>query len=372
MKSILLTSTALVAFAGAAFAESHEMLPVPMADGTPMASAAPMIEPTPANGVVIGADGSFGYNEEVENGFYFDGGLMVTTSAGMTVAATFGLNVVENDLGETVSTSGWALSLTAGDASLSVGEVDPVAEANWSGVDGATTADFNDFDAHTAAGFEAVIAGQASMGGFTGMISYGVNTDGPEDPLDAMQLYVSGDVGAFGMQAAYQEEFGGADAIFAVGASTSSMGADVQVSYVDDGTESSLGVAAAYPFGPVTVSGYYSFNDVAENNWGVAADYSDGPVTVNVGYDYDGTTEEGSAAIDASYDLGNGVSVLAGYDLGGVDTDGDETYYVAAEADLGGGATFLVSYAADEDDLTANDDIDDYLEGTTVEVGFSF
>ena len=81
MKSILLTSTALVAFAGAAAAESH--------------ASADMMGP---QGVVWGADGEFGYNEEVEGGFYFDGGLAISTTAGMNMGLTAGLTL-DVDLG---------------------------------------------------------------------------------------------------------------------------------------------------------------------------------------------------------------------------------------------------------------------------------
>ncbi|MCA1777781.1 MAG: porin, partial [Loktanella sp.] len=208
---------------------------------------------------------------------------------------------------------------------------------------------------------------------------YGVDGDGDtiEDPLDAMQLHVAGAFGNFGMQVAYQEEFAGADAIFGVSGSTAFAGADVQVSFIDDGSENSLGLGASYPVGPVVVGGYYSINDVAENNYGVSADYASGAFAVAAAYDVDageaGADDVGTYEIDASYDVGNGLMLFGG--LVGNDVDGDDLgYYAAATYDLGGGAELLFSYADDGDDTNYDDEFGgpEYMEGTTVEVSFSF
>ena len=374
MKSILFTTTALVGLAGAAAAD-----------------------------VSFGGSATLGYNDVVEDGFYWSTGLDATLSAeldyGLTASATFGIDTVDdNDLDGDVEVSGYVLSLSTDNAALNFGDVDPVAEANWSGVDGDTTSGFADqdmyFDTTTEVatgtdpdigwGFDAILAGEAGVAGFDVKISYGVEVDGDEGttegngsstdaPIDAMQLYVSGDAGMFGMQAAYQEEFDGMDAVYGISASTSAAGADLQVSYIDDGTNSSLGVAAAYPVGAVTVSGYYSFNDPDENNWGVEAAYADGPVAVAVGYDYTGNDETGDLSLEGSYDLGNGIAISAGYIISDVSEDtSSSVYYVAGDVDLGGGATLLVSYAGEEVDSGDNDDIEGYLEGTTVELNLAF
>jgi len=118
-------------------------------------------------------------------------------------------------------------------------------------------------------------------------------------------------------------------------------------------------------------------NDVAEDNYGVSADYASGPITVSASYDVSGAVgggEDGTEfAVEGSYDVGNGLTVLAG--VLGTNADGDEMdMYVAGTYDLGGGAELLVAYASDGNDETYTDELGDpeYQEGTTVAVSFSF
>ena len=365
MKSILLTSTALVAFAGAAAADGHA-------------------------GVSFGGDATLGYNDAGDlggtgEGFYWDTTVAVTMSAaldnGLTASATFEVEVASDNIGnDDLDAASYVLSLSSDTASLSLGDLDPVAEDRWSGVDGDTVAGFNDQDVHfDVAGFEAMLVGEGTIAGFTAAVSYGVDTDGAtvENEIDAMQVHVAGTFGDFGVQVAYQEEFAGADAIFGVAGSASFAGADIQVSYIDDGTESSTGIGVSYPVGPVVIGGYYSMNDVAEDNYGVSAEYVSGPISVSAAYDIDGgeggADDVGSYELDASYDVGNGLTVLAG--AFGTDVEGDDAgFYAAATYDLGGGAELLFSYADDGDDAVRGEDLGgpEYMEGTTIEVSFAF
>ena len=352
MKSILLTSTALVALAGAAAADGH---------ATP--------------GIGFSGEATLGYNDTVEDGFYWDSSVDVTATAaldnGIVATATFGLNVVDNDLGEPVSSSDFVLMVEGGGSSLTFGDTDPVAEDRWGGVDGMDADGFNDQDVHfsDAVGFEAMLVGETTVAGITAAVSFGVDVDGAtiENELDAMQVYVSGGFGSVDFELAYQEEFAGADAVLAVGASTSLMGADLGVAYADNGTDSSIGVDVSYPVGPVTVGGYYASNDVGEDNYGVSADYAAGAISASLFGDYDGDADEWDFGVEGSFDAGNGLTVLAGA------VDSGDAYYVAGSLDLGGGATLLVSYADDENNPT-NDEIGDpeYMAGSTVEVSFSF
>ena len=360
MKSILLTSTALIALGGAALAEAH-------------------------TGVSFGGSATLGYNDDIEGGFYWDADLAATMSAelngGVTASATFDLNVTENDLGEAVSTSGYVLALSSDSANLEFGDVDPAADRHWDDVSGMSFAGFNDKDVHLddsidtdgdgvadTALFDAVLYGNATFGGVTGAISYGVNAGGD---LDAMQLAAVGTFGNFGVVVAYQEEFAGADAVIGLTGTASVAGADIKVSYGDDGTETSTGIGVAYPVGPVVIGGYYTMNDIDDDNWGVSADYASGPVAVSAFYDYDGSEVDSELGVEGSYDVGNGLTVLAGF-INQVDAD-TNAYYAAATYDLGGGAELLLSYAEDEGN-PANDEIGDpeYLHGATVEVSFSF
>jgi hypothetical protein len=71
-----------------------------------------------------------------------------------------------------------------------------------------------------------------------------------------------------------------------------------------------------------------------------------------------------------SYDMGNGLALMAGY----YDEESwtDAEMYVAASYDLGGGAALLVSYV--DEDMEGDDEMGpaDYQLGTTVELSFAF
>jgi len=368
---MLLTSTALVAFAGAAAAEGH-------------------------TSTTFSGSATLGYNDigdlapvaDSDDGFYWDSELGVLMSAelngGLTASAEFAIEVANGGTGVDLVSDSYVLTLSSDIASLAIGDLDPVAEDRWSGVDGDTVRGFNDQDDHfnaitdpesPGAGFEAMLVGEATIAGFTFAVSYGVDANGDtvEDPLDAMQLHVAGAFGNFGLQVAYQEEFNSVDSIFGVSGSTTFVGADVQVSYIDDGTENSLGLGASYPVGPVVLGGYYSINDVEEDNYGVSADYASGAFAVATAYDHTGSSDLNEYEIDVSYDVGNGLMVFGG--LFGDDVDANDMgFYAAATYDLGGGAELLASYADDGNDAEYNDEVGgpEYMEGTTIEVSFSF
>jgi hypothetical protein len=379
MKSILLTTTAIVAFAGAAAADGH-------------------------TGVGFAGEATLGFNDDDDlfigdnNGFYWDLSLDVTATAaldnGVTASATFGLDIVDGNLGNAdngpnfvdVQAGDYVLKLESEMASLSFGDLDPVAEDNYGGVDGDTTAGFFDQDVHfDTVGFDAMLVGEVEVSGITAMLSYGVflndNNYGGLEKVDALQVYATGDFGMISAEVAYQGEVAGytTDPVFAVSATATVAGAEITGAYIDDATESSLGLGVSYPVGPVTVGGYYSLNDVAEDSYGVSADYVDGPIAVNAFYDFEGgatdadTDDVAEFGLEGSYDTGLGLTVLAGYintDDSGTETD---VSYIAGTYDLGGGAELLVSYAIDDDD-TSGDEVGDpeYQVGTTVEVTFSF
>ncbi|MEO1637982.1 MAG: porin [Pseudomonadota bacterium] len=379
MKSTLLTTTAMiVAFAGAASADGHA-------------------------GLALSGSAGLGYNDDVEDGFFWDTDVQVTGTAaldnGVTASASVEIEVASDTIADdAIDSEDLVLSLSTDAASLTYGDVDPVAEDRFGGVDGDSTAGFNDQDAHfDVVGFDAMLVGEVTVAGITAALSYGVFANEPNagdvgpaptsvplddvDVIDALQVYATGDFGQFGFEFAYQDEIVGVTdyTVIGVAGSASFAGADVTVSYLDDETENSIGIGVAYPVGPVTLSGYYSVNDVAEDSYGVEADYADGPIAVNAFYDFEGGATDADAddfsefGVEGSYDVGNGLTVLAGY----ISTDdaGTETAatYAAGTYDLGGGAELLVSYAEDEANAT-NDEIGDpeYNHGTTVAVTFSF
>ena len=251
MKSILLASASVFAFAGAAAAEGH-------------------------SGVSFGGEATLGYNDVLEDGFFYDANLGVTFSAaldnGLTASATVDFDVTDNNDGNEgldLNAANYLLTLESDMASLRFGEVDPAAEGMWDGVDGSEVADFNDYDTHVdVAGFEAVMRGDVMLGSLLGggsdaalAVSFGADVDSAGNDLtgeqiDALQVAATGTFGAFGLMAAFQQEFGPTPQIIAVAGTASFFGADLKVAYEDDGTENSIGGIVAYPIGPITVGGY--------------------------------------------------------------------------------------------------------------------
>ena len=382
MKSILLTTTAIVAFAGAAFADGHA-------------------------GVAFSGDFTLGFNDDNDSddlvvigdndGFYWEGDLNVTGTAaldnGVTAAASFEFDIADETNGQPVSSDGVLLSLTTDNAGLYLGDTAFAAETQWKSAGDMEADGFSEADG------ENVLRGDVTVAGVSASISLALtNADGDRVSVDTDEDYdqisfgASGDLGMFGFAVAYQEEstfapyFSAANGdftdseIFGISGSVSVAGADITLAYASDETldENSTGIQVAYPFGPVTGTVYYVSEDDGsdEDNYGVTIAYADGPIAATLDYDYDqGVNKVG---LDGSYDVGNGLTVLAGvYDQSDDATiaNNGTDYYVAATYDLGGGAELLVAYSeAETGGAIADDEVGgpDYQVGTTVEVSFSF
>jgi len=334
MKSILLASASIFAFAGAASAE-----------------------------VTFGGSATLGYNEDINSGFYWSADVGVTMSQeldnGLTASATFGFDVADNNLGGPLSSDSFALSLTSDSAGLHFGDVDMAAQRLWSGVSGMEA---DGFGGNGDWG-DATLRGDVLFGGVDASISYGIDAGA----LLGMQVAANATFGNFNVGAAYQDDAATGSDIFGVSLGTSFGGADVSLAYADNGIENSIGVATSYPIGPVTAGPYYAINSVSGDAYGVSADYASGPLTVGASYEVDAGATEGGFAIEGTYDVGNNITALFGL------VDSGDAYYVAAEVDMGGGASLLVSYAEDTAN-PLNDEIGgpEYLHGITAEVGFSF
>ena len=335
--NILLASASVFAFAGAAAAE-----------------------------ITVTGSAELGYNDNAagdNDGFYHDLDFTVVAEQELDNGLTAGASLDISNLsdGGSIDASDYVLYLESDTAALRFGDLDPVAEDNWGGVDGSAYDGFNDQDTHFGAGgFEAMLVGE---------ISYGVDTDGitAEDELDALQVYATGDFGAATVEMAYQQAFAATDQILGLGVSTTLGGADLGLAFVNADSGQSIGIDVAYPVGPATLGGYFTSNNNDSDAYGISVDYADGPVTVSVFYDnnVDNTAED--YGIEGSYDVGNGLMIMAGV------VDAGDDQYIAGNYDLGGGAALLVSYATDGDG-GAGDEIGDpeYQEGTTVEVSFEF
>ncbi|MGZ9808935.1 porin [Pseudoroseicyclus sp. H15] len=345
MKSILLASASVFAFAGAAAAE-----------------------------VSFTAEATVGYNDtdvaavaDDPTGFYWSAELDITAEQqldnGLTIGFTIGGDLVDDDLGMALALDGYELYVTTDMASVYVGDTALAADEYFSTTDGMDVG----FDGDGVG--DAVLRGEFTFGTFSTYTSYSIFADGS---FQGVQTVLSGSFGAFDVMAAYQDDQGDSgNEVFGVSVGTTFGAADLTVAYTKNQTTDadSTGIEASYPIGPVTVGGYYAMNSDVPDEYGLSADYSNGPIMVSVYYDTDDTGAD-DYGIEGSYDLGNGIMVRAGLiDLAATDPD----YYVGAEWDLGSGASLLFSYAEDPDE-SAEDEIGDpeYQQGLTVEATFEF
>lgn len=361
MKSILLSSAAIIGLSGAAFAEAH-------------------------TGVTFSGEAELGYNDLVatgggDNNFGFYSELSVTIGLaaeldnGLTAAASIDLEDLAGGTGG-VNGAEYELSLTSETAGLYYGDTSFAAENVWEAAGDMESDSFSEADGEEA------LRGEVSMGGVEAQISYVLGEEGgtrnAANDLNQLSIGVSGDFGNFNVVAAYQEASGEAAAfyagngdfndaeVFGISVGTSFAGADVRVAYADDTAANSLGLEVSYPFGPVTATGYYVAESVGSDNWGLNFAYENGPIAVELDYQDDQGTQK--VSLEGSYDVGNGLMVFAGLD------DSGDDMYLGGEYDLGSGASLLVSYADDSDADNGDDEIgaNEYQEGTTVEISFEF
>lgn len=382
MKSILLASASIVAvtIAGAASAE-----------------------------ITWSGEATLGYNDDAigdNEGFYWDLEIDVTLSQtldnGLTAGAEFGFEAADDtddailsgdgDLGQILEAKDFVLFLESDMAAMYFGNTDFAAQKHWTSAGDMESDGFSEQDGET------VLRGDVMYNGIEASLSYiisdldGLSVDdipGNDDSLAQLSIGAKGTFGNFTVGMAYQEEIdpvvvaGGnwngdinPDEIFGIFGSTTLGAADVTVAYASNNTDdtSSLGLKVAYPFGPVTATAYYVMEEGGANedpNMGLNIAYANGPITATL--DLQDDQGDSKWSLQTSYDVGSGLVVYAGIE-NNEDDDGDENdYYIAGEMDLGGGASFLVSYAEDEDN-DQGDEIgqNDYQRGTTVAMTFEF
>ncbi len=337
MKRILLTSTAIAAFAGAAAAE-----------------------------VTLSGEAKLGFNDnELGDNYGFYGDLSADLNFsqeldnGITVSASIGLQ----DLSDGADATEYELAITSDTAGLYYGDTDGAIDAKYS-LGGA----FDESDVDFGSAGDHVLRGEVQAGQFDVAISYGIEDDAGKMDLTGLQVAANATFGSIDARLGYAE-IDGADDLVMLGATTTVGGAELYFDYLTAGDADGYQIGGSYPAGPVTVGAYYGqVEDV--DFYGFDVDYSQDAITVSASYDAadDGTTSVDNWAIEGSYDLGNGLTIMAGL------VDSGEDTYVAGEYDLGGGATLLVSYADDGDNDDTSDEIGDpeYQEGATVEVSFEF
>ncbi|MCG3268591.1 porin [Yoonia sp. I 8.24] len=393
MKSTLLTTTALIAFAGAAAAEVTFSGSATLGYNDTTRTTATTTGATSGWGVTTVATGVAGTGVTAlddNQGFYWDANVAVTLSEeldnGLTASATFDFDVADLTLGDTLEAGSYVLSLTSDTAGLYFGDTAFAAETRWSGAGDMESDSFSEADGET------VLRGDFEVAMVEASLSVVVadtngttaqSASGGSDSFDQMSFGAAADFGQFTVVAAYQEEGDlgntangdyNADEVFGLSVGATFSGADITVAYASDETAgtNSTGIEVSYPFSDaITATAYYVAEDdgTDEDNYGVNVAYASGAIAVAVDYDYDQGVDKWG--VEGSYDLGNGITVLAGV-LN--ENEGDDTdYYIAGTYDLGGGADLLVSYGVD-DDFDQEDEIgaNEYQEGATVEVNFTF
>ena len=374
MKSILLASASIVAFAGAAAAE-----------------------------VTFGGEAKLGYNDTaIENdGFYWSADLNTKLSQalnnGLTASATLDFDLSTDNDGDALVGKNFLLELASENSSLQFGDVEFAAISVWS-----TAGAVLENDGFSEQDGETVLRGNVNYSGVDARISYIVDAESEDgidvatSDVDQLSLGAKAAFGNFNVALAYQEESeeilaanrAGEDLrdlkgseIFGLTAGTTFGGANVVLSYANNLTveENSIGVSVAYPVGPVSLRGWVATDSQYDDlSYGLRAIYAADAYSVTANYEQRANrtgTDMGRWNLEGSYKVGNGLTAYAG--ILGRDVWEGEAYYVAGEMDLGNGAALLVSYA-DADKTNAGYLADDevgareYQNGLTAEVSFTF
>ncbi|MDC1381308.1 porin [Octadecabacter sp.] len=339
MKNILLATTALVTFAGAAAAEGH-------------------------TDFSFGGEATAEFNSET--GYTTDAELTASMSAaldnGLTAAASI---TFESAAGaDAVTASHGSISLSSDTASLTfgtglVGAAYTISSDDYGiGSGGLTDGEFDGIVGTITLG-DANVTISAPLGETdtaTGLIEVGVSTS----------------VGGWNLGFAATD---GGD--YVAVANGTAGGADVNIG-LTSASEWDLG--ASLPVGPLTVSAStdeasawtvgaaYEADGVsvgietnADNSWDLTVGYTGNGVVVAAGYD-----EASVLSLGATFDMDNGMTIGAGIENAANDA------YAFVEVDLGGGASAFADFGsvAGLDEVGPSER--DIAEGTTVGVSFAF
>jgi len=276
---ILLTTTALVAFAGAAAADGH-------------------------TSVTHALSGELGYNSEVdgigEDGFFWEGNLKITATAaldnGLTAGAYFEITVSgddaaagSSDAGNALVASDFVLSLTSDNASLYFGDTAPAGKKYFS------AAGDMEGDSFSTDSDSAVLRGDVSFNGMNGSVSYII--DDAANTAEQLALGLGGSFGAFTFGLGYQEATSYADA-------EGDFSADEVLGVSVGGTfagETSTGIQVAYPFGPVTATAYHSMEEVSgvdvDDNYGITVAYAQDAIAVTAKFRNEQAVTSGTSKV---------------------------------------------------------------------------
>ena len=344
MKNILLTTTALVAFAGAAAADGH-------------------------TSVGFGGEASAEYNSVT--GFDTAAELTATGSATLDNGLTASTSITVETTGyDTAVISAGSVSLSSDTASLTFGTA----------VVGAVFAATGDAYAIGSGGVDdgevAGIVASATFGATTLVVSAEVDAiDAPAADTTIENI----EVGVTTSAAGWDLGFGLANNEYAMTAAGTAGGATVGFSMSSD---NDWDVSVDYPVGAVTVSASTDEDNIWELGAAYAADGVSAGIVLNpdnaweisAGYDADGIVvaatfaSDNSNSLGATYDMGNGLTVGAGMETTAASVT---TNYAFGSFDLGGGANAFAEYANGAQ-VEVGPSERDIAEGTTVGVSFTF
>lgn len=356
MKNVLLTTTALVAFAGAATAADVAMN--------------------------WSGDAFLEYSFDEEDFDYdasLDMDLVVTQELNNGATATLTLSGFADFDGEEWNESGstvdfvpsYVLELTTSYGSISYGDIENVnnnAFGELAGmavdVDGTQNDGSDDDDSEdiSFADFTHEIRAESSVAGF----AIAASTDDDGDNLSAN---VTGTAGGFDF-GVYVESNTGGDNLTGATLSGAFGGVGIDLAFVStDDDESSMGIAVSYDVSDaVSVAASHAVNNPGDDQQtAVGIAYAANGITANLDYDVD----DQSYDIEATYttEISAGTTVVVGVDYDGADFGGSvdithvagdltvyaganmaEEIYAGAVYDLGGGAS-AYGYYADGADL---------------------
>ena len=338
MKNILLTTTALVAFAGAAAAGGHTSVSF----GGEAAA-----EYNDITGFATSAEMTASMSAELDNG--------LTAAASITFESTAAADVVTASNGSVSLSSdtasltfgtglvGAIYSITADDYLVGTGAL---ADGEFDGIVGTVTLGAANLIVSMPIGEGDVNAGDVEFGVTTTAgdwaLGLGMNADG--DYAGNAAGTVGGASLNFGF--ASNDEWD-AGVSLPMGAVTLSASTDEAEAWT---------VGAAYDGGDYNAGIEYN----ADESWEITAGYAAGAVAVDAA-----VTDLEVLTLGGTYDMGNGLMVGAGL-------EGDDTY-AFVNYDLGGGASAYVDYtdaAAELEEVGPSER--DVAAGTTVGVSFTF
>ncbi len=344
MKNVLFATTALVAMAGAASAQS----------------------------LTWSGDATVGYNDVIEGGVFADGSLSVKGSV---------------DLGDNVTASASFKVVTFDASGIAIGTGVPIVAVNFD--NGTLAASLTWGDLNDGGASELYYADRSAMAldvenqddnindgyaivatvGF-GDFNVAVGCDGIADNVcDGFNVGAGATFGSIKVGLGYDDAANANGSRTALSADATFGSIDVGASYITDGTDNSIGLVASTTFGSVDVGAYYAMNSAAliTDGYGLTVDYAAGAITVGAYYDNkDDGTGTNTAASSYGVDLGYAVTDQLTANAG-LKNAGTMVYYVGVDYAVNDNISATVSYA------TANKiSGPEYKDGITALITASF